>query len=709
MALYSNPAPQLPPLRPLNFYASSVAAQMPLTMTGDSIPTTNRPISSKHGRPLPVIPEPISAPTTQFSTQRADFLSSSPSWRTQGLPSTAPSRPHNFAPTTRVLSSFMPRMHHSSLLSTLQIPSILAAFISHLDWVEVHPLFTTCKTFREIFRESALRDVVLSRYVPGYRYCLRGRDMNHYQDVQVSIHDLDLLLISQRVPLHRYPMHALRTLTSLYPTFEDDELTSKLVALTQAHSRFVLLLQSLVHSSSLPMPLEPEEMKIKSRFSPVHTLRELTFPAPLAYEQPPSPPSGTLPDTRPRHKHTRSLPTNGNSVDKPAAGSLGRADGINSAFLSVKDAAGGNGPQLAKNPSTMRKRRLSIFGKPMTSPPPPQEPQTLKIYSKSWRRASVHRRYDSTTDEHGASMSLKQPTRRFATENASSDSSISEFPLGTGRRDSNPTGVLGGGSPHDLALATSRIRAPVLRVFVPCSKLEDGDENLVLCERQLEDAGLWGHLSTGDIVCNLGYVPPSPEDGSSDGGDEASHSRSRHASRSSGSGSQSSAGGAGGAAGSNAQRKWLLFNGEFLVPYSPPDLLPLDQPLKLPSPFYYAHIMPPTANLNYIIDRLPVCDDVPQLTLVHSTSKVPSPHSPKGHALVKRFAWTARVVRVRTGDEGDVGEGWFGEWVLEYEGTREGKQTLLDALGGRALGRREWELVREKSGGGKLWLRLLPS
>jgi len=520
-------------------------------------------------------------------------------------------------------------------------------------------------------------------------------------------------VISQRVPLHRYPMHALRTLTSLFPTFEDDELTSKLVALTQAHSRFVLLLQSLVHSSSLPMPLEPEEMKIKSRFSPMHTLRELTFPAPLAYEQPPppSPPSGTLPDPRSRHKHSRSLPTIANkAANYKPAGSLRGAD---NAFLSVKGAAGGHGPlppanslssmMTIKNPSTMRKRRLSIFGTPLTIPPPPQEPQALKIYSKSWRRPSIHRRYEST-DEHGFAMSLKQPTRRFASENASSDSSISEFPFGAGGgRDSVLLGMLGGGSPHDLALATSRIRAPVLRVYVPCTKLDDGDENLVLCERQLEDAGLWGHLSMGDIVCNLGYVPPSPEDGSSDGEVPPVSARS-YPSRSSG--SQSSGGGAGGAAvGANGQRKWLLFNGEFLVPYSPPDLLPLDQPLKLPSPFYYAHIMPPMANLNYTISRLPVCDDVPQLTLVHATSKVPSPHSPKGHALVKRFAWTARVVRLRMGDEGDVGEGWFGEWVLEYEGTKEGKQTLLDALGGRALGRREWELVREKSGGGKLWLR----
>ena len=498
-------------------------------------------------------------------------------------------------------------------------------------------------------------------------------------------------------------MHALRTLTSLYPTTDDEVLSSKLVALTQAHSRFVLLLQSLVHSSSLPMPLEPEEMTIKSRFTPMNTLRELTFPAPLAYEQPPSPPSGTRSDTRAaRHKHSRSLPTNGNRTANYApAGSLRGAD--SNASLSVKGAAGAYGPQTStnKNPSTMRKRRLSIFGKPLMSPPPPQEPQTLKIYSKSWRRPGIHRRYEST-DEHGFA-SLKQPTRRFASENASSDSSISEFPFG---RDSNPTGILGGGgtgSPHDLALATSRIRAPVLRVFVPCSKLDNDDENLVLCERQLEDAGLWGHLSTGDIVCNLGYVPPTPDDGSSEG--EAPPGSSRgNPSRSSG--SQSSGGGAS-PTGQNVQRKWLLYNGHLLVPYSPPDLLPLDQPLKLPSPFYYSHIMPPTANLNYIITRLPVCDDVPQLTLVHSTSKVPSPHSPKGHALVKRFAWTARVVRLRMGDEGEVGEGWFGEWVLEYEGTREGKQTLLDALSGRALGRREWELVREKSGGGKLWLRFV--
>lgn len=245
-------------------------------------------------------------------------------------------------------------------------------------------------------------------------------------------------------------------------------------------------------------------------------------------------------------------------------------------------------------------------------------------------------------------------------------------------------------------MATSRIRAPILWAFVPCTKLEDGDENVVECERQLEDAGLWQHLSTGDVVCNLGYVPPTSEDVSSEESPNTLPTlqpKSFAYSRPNGS------------SGSDPSRKWLIFNGEVLIPYVPADLIPLEQPLSLPSPLYYSHILSPNTNHLYTISSLPVCDDVPQLRLVHSTTKVPSPHSPEGYALVKKYAWTARVVRLRMGDEGDVGDGWFGEWILEYDGTEEGKQTLLDALNGKYLGRRCWEVVREKSGGGKLWLR----
>ncbi|KDR79002.1 hypothetical protein GALMADRAFT_94242 [Galerina marginata CBS 339.88] len=679
-ALYSSTTPQLPPFRHLAFYPSHVATQLPPNVVTSTPPP--RPLPSAPDKPQPQLPAPIRL----SSPYRPVSLSSSSS-------SFFPQQPQSRLPPesrTRVLSSFMPRSpRSSSLLNALQLPSILAALLVHLDWPDVYPLFTTCRSTRDLFRSIPLRDVVLARYVPGYAHALRARDMIHYHDVPVSLHDLDLLLISQRAPLHRYPTHALCTLSSLFPTFEDDETTAKLVALAQAHSRFVLLLQSLVHSSSMPFPLEPEELKVKSRFPQVQTLRELTFPAPLAYTQLPSPP-GTPPRTSTstssstrltRHKHSKSQP--------------------NDSDTSREFALHAHTPSA---PMPKKGRRLSIFGKkPSLTPPPPEEPKTLK--ASTWRRkhASVDER--AHIDEFG---SLRRPTRRFASADASSDSSLNSASPSIAGRDSPASPIpVPASSPHDLIFATSRIRAPILRVFVPCAKLEE--DSLAMCERQLEESGLWEHLSTGDIVCNLGYVPPSPEEGSSDGDDPTPVSLDNHNSnynlrpRASQSFQRPP---------STSQRKWLLFDGDMLIPYSPPDLLPLAHPLNLPSPFYYAHLAPPHANLLFSISRLPVCDDVPQLLLINAASRVPSPHSPKGAAVVKRYAWTARVVRLKgMGPEDadmDVGEGWFGEWVLEGEGTQEGKRLLLDALAGRPLGRRVWELVREKSGGGKIWLRLLP-
>ena len=418
-------------------------------------------------------------------------------------------------------------------------------------------------------------------------------------------------------------MHALRMLTSIYPTFEDDDMTSKLVALTAAHSRFVLLLQSLAHSSSEAMPLEPEQLKWKSRLMPDHNIRELTFPTPLAYVQAP------IPQVKPLSK---------------------------------------------------RGRRISIFGK-NSDLPPAQEPRTLKIYSSTWRR-STH--------------SLARQNRHLASTNISSDSSTSGCRSSIAGHESLLSSL---GSPtpsvHDLSGAISRNRAPILRVFVPSTKLDDNDECLVSCERQLIDSDLWPHLSTGDIICNLGYVPPNPEDTSSEVDDFSPTDYLSQRSRSDGRGNNDT----------TSQLKWLIFDGQFLIRYTPPDLLPLDDVLTLPSPFYYAHMTPPFVNFTYVIDQLPICDDIPQLTLIYSASKVPSPHSPRGYALVKKYAWVARVVRLRRGDEGDIGEGWFGEWTLEGEGTSEGKQFLLDALAGRSMDRKVWELVREKSGGGKLWFK----
>jgi len=577
-------------------------------------------------------------------------------------------------------------------------------------------------------------------------------------------------------------MHALRTLTALLPTFEDKH-TAKLVALTQAHSRFVLLLQSLIHSSSQPAPLEPEEIiRTKSRFSVVQPLRELTFPAPLAYHSQSSSetsstsnesgtsPYGVLHSKKYKHKHSRSQP----SAGYPNR-SYGSSTKVQFAFSAAllhsfdKPFPHGSRPSASSLPSMMmstnssddasrsfpKRRRLSIFGKNSLRkpPPPPEEPRTLKIYSNTWRRTVMrpdgaglgHTRGASTggwsdVDETG---SLRRPHHRFGSTHGgvSSNSSLSSLGRDSPLSNSQSQSPLGGRSAsrmtmrtsspsslHDLTFATNRTRAPILRVFVPTS-----EEDSEACERQLQDSGLWEHLSIGDVVCNFGYVPPSGDEGVDEEVEDVAspdgimmRPRDPSGSRRSPSNSNRTSGSAGG------DRKWLIFDGLYLVPYTPPDLLPLHDPLSLPSPFYYAHIMPTPSSSNptFIVGRLPVCDDVPQLTLIHSSSKVPSPHSPKGYALVKKFAWTARIVRMQPSTQGmvaaassalafpsavqsgpldeqeiELGDGWYGEWILEYEGTKEGKQVLLDALSGKKLGKRTWELVREKSGGGKIWLK----
>jgi hypothetical protein len=269
-------------------------------------------------------------------------------------------------------------------------------------------------------------------------------------------------------------------------------------------------------------------------------------------------------------------------------------------------------------------------------------------------------------------------------------------------------------------------------------------------------------LSTGDVVCNFGFIPTGEAAEERDGErDEEREGR----------------GGSGGGVVRRAslvypvpisydtntpntapapsspnpnnnnnnnnefeRKKWLIFDGHSLVPYTPPDLLPLSEPLHLPTPFYYHHIMPAFSNPQFIISRLPpvlrsgksslaspptspiehafphfdsssssspplASTQTPTLTLLPTTSQMPSPQSPSGHALVHRYAWTARVVRTRLPDEGEVGEGWFGEWIVEYEGTKEGRRMLVDALKGKMMGKRVCEVVRERSGGGRLWFR----
>lgn len=224
MAIYSTASLLPPALHSFHPYFAFVDSQAPSNSergrvsthrnhsTRDGLPLVTLPLTRT--RPLPNIPEPPCATTQMAMKSRESFdqgqytstsPSSSPSWHPQEF-SVLPPQSTTHAPkrvyqtprqTTRALSSFFPRMYHSStFLPTIQNPSILGAVISHLDWVDVYPLFVSCKALRDLSRNLTLRDTILARYVPGYAQALGDRDMNHYQHVHISIHDLDLLCTS---------------------------------------------------------------------------------------------------------------------------------------------------------------------------------------------------------------------------------------------------------------------------------------------------------------------------------------------------------------------------------------------------------------------------------------------------------------------------------------------------------------------------------
>lgn len=250
-------------------------------------------------------------------------------------------------------------------------------------------------------------------------------------------------------------------------------------------------------------------------------------------------------------------------------------------------------------------------------------------------------------------------------------------------------------------MAATKSKAPICRIFVPSEDFSGA--TLLACEGQLVSAGLWRYLKPGDIVCNLGFIPAA---------DEKSNLSTSP---------------------SGEQFGWMVYNGEGLVAYEPPLPPPNLDAFELPSPMYYTHILPTFAvNPRFFVCIPPVPEGhrkrEPDLTLVQLSSSMPSPATKSGvagFARVKRFAWVGKVDgaeilatwRARAGDDlkdgfyGFSGEGWATQWVVEAEGTKEGKAGLLEALdpsvGDEDPTATEWELVRDKCTPGRLWLRLI--
>ena len=467
--------------------------------------------------------------------------------------------------------------------------------------------------------------------------------------------DDDPSVISQQLSLHHYPTHALVTLSPPHVITALDERANRYIALCQAHSRMVLRLQALIHSSMLPVSEEHEDPSLRYRNSAQQIGRELVFPAPLSF----------FSTEEKNRNHDSRLTTRRRHIR----------------FFSLPSTSARSRPLLEDEPVKRSCSRLSMLGRRKVPPPPPSaDPFGLKLYAGSWRgwRRAVAASGSASEDDDAL---FRQPTRHFACTTDSSRSSTdnsngSPSPHSSRLTEYIPTTLTNHG-PHDIRVATSRFRAPILRVYFPCSELDQGA--ITACELQLDDAGLWQHLSVGDVVCNLGYLPSEEGQGSPPSNDLP-------------------------ADGKRGPESWMIFDGTGLVPYTPSATLPVSEPLTLPSPFYYAHIIPPPFNPRFVAILPP---GEPELSLVLLPSRVRSPHSPNGFARIKKYMWLARLAPQTPQSRPDFGEGWHCEWILEGEGTKEGRQSLLDALRGDASCEREWELIMEKCSTVRIWLRLV--
>ncbi|KAJ3793678.1 hypothetical protein GGU11DRAFT_848951, partial [Lentinula aff. detonsa] len=700
-------------------------------------------------------------------------------------------------------------------------PFLLSSFLRFIPWKTFLALSQTCQSWRsfleipstnsrtQLRKRINLRNVVLTRYVDGFGKALgeagpENLALREHLGLDLCWEDLVLLIISQQTPLHSYPTHALSVLSSgtspetsrKSPQSRGSLKTAHLARLTLAHSRFVLVLQAIAHSSSNPPPQEGDLLVSSStnvhfaessyrshnRASSAGSLRELVFPAPLAPDHVGIQSSQSMTNLHvvdparasgKHSKHSRAATDSPNTMRKGRPGS--KADLGDKTWVGYPSLpASASTPSISishtdsVSKSSKRFSMASLLGKSSRLlPPPVTEPRALREYSSSfgWRRglsdakgrweAAVASPSDRSTsvvsakffrESAGYSSEIDDdelfstPRRRFAGSDVRVSGSESSFSEGTSSTTSSSTSAsnstsatsisaldkrlrsipsasglpgvdLGHNNPHALRLAASRIRAPVLRVFVPSSdmyipKTTDfmpsslNDEGGVSrCEDELLRAGLWEYLSVGDVVCNLGYVPPSSS-GSSDA-------------------------------------VWLIFNGCQLIPFTfgaQDTNVPGQEVWALPSWGYYEHLVQQelsfrrslggrkagtNMNIRILISKIPVSPLHPEVmhqpTLISVAMNIPSPHTAGGMVVVKKWVWTLRIwvessSRLFTADnefDTELGTGWEGEWTLEGDGTKEGREVLLSCLrqDQKRMDMMEWELVRDRCGKGKVWLR----
>lgn len=325
-------------------------------------------------------------------------------------------------------------------------------------------------------------------------------------------------------------------------------------------------------------------------------------------------------------------------------------------------------------------------------------------------------------------------------------------------------------NPHALPESPTNLYfAPVYRVYVPTStSISSGDDessggeeavkNMEECEAQLQSAGVWPRwIRVGDIVANLGYVPGAGPGGEVDEPSWMTFDGRRLVRFDPTNPPLPTSAPAPAPAESELEEQG---SNVIAAPVQVRDAITAG----IPCPTYYAHILRkgtnpiwPLSIPVHLLPRAPVALPDPATSIPPPTSSHTKPHalttsldsvlksvpfslvqtmsvvaSHKGPLRVQRYAWTARCdfrSRLTPPVLSGLGEAidqeaaedvidkelglWAGEWVLEVEGTREGRAKLERILeesyrfgyGHPKAGVWKWEVVLERCEGDVLWLR----
>lgn len=87
-----------------------------------------------------------------------------------------------------------PRRRRDALHAAFADSRIVNALLPFLFWDDVRALCFASRRISHILSKPKLKDILLARFVPGYRVAMQSRDRRHYEDVlRMDIQDIDLL------------------------------------------------------------------------------------------------------------------------------------------------------------------------------------------------------------------------------------------------------------------------------------------------------------------------------------------------------------------------------------------------------------------------------------------------------------------------------------------------------------------------------------